>query len=153
MSSVAERIQRRMHDLRGQLDDDVEEVVDSAKEFTDWRTYVRRYPWACVGVAAAIGYLVVPSRVELESPDVDTLLELAKQNKLVVEANPSPRKQEGLASTAFRFMLHAAGRSALSYLGQIVGELAARDSDATDERGIATHDQSPQERTRPCAPG
>jgi hypothetical protein len=134
MSSVAERIQRRMHDLRGQMDDDLEEVVDSAKEFIEWRTYVKSYPWACVGVAAAIGYLVVPSRVELESPDVDTLLQLAKQNKLVVEANPSPRKQGGLASTAFRFMLHAAGRSALTYLGQKVGELAVQDSDAADER-------------------
>ena len=134
MSSIAERIQRRMHDLRGQLDHDVEEVVDSAKEFTDWHTYVRRYPWVCVGVAAAIGYLVVPSRVELESPDVETLLELTKKNKLVVEANPSPRKQEGIASTALRFLLHTAGRSALTYLGQKVGELAARDRNAADVR-------------------
>ncbi|TVS12777.1 MAG: hypothetical protein EA424_22280 [Planctomycetaceae bacterium] len=134
MNGVAERIQRRMNELRGQLDNDVEEVVDSAKELTDWRTYVRRYPWACVGLAAVIGYLVVPSRLELESPDVDTLLELAQQNKLVVDANPPPRKREGLASTAFRFLLHAAGRSALSYLGQKASELAARDSDSADER-------------------
>jgi hypothetical protein len=132
--SSAEHIQHRMHDLRGQLDNDVEEVVDSAMEFTDWRTYVRSYPWACVGVAAAIGYLVVPSRVELESPDVDTLLELAKKNKLVVQANPSPRKRDGIASTALRFILHAAGRSALTYLGQKVGELSVRDRDAADER-------------------
>jgi hypothetical protein len=132
--SSAERIQRRMYDLRGQLGNDLEEVVDSAKEFTDWRTYVRSYPWACVGVAAAIGYLVVPSRVELESPDADTLLELAKKNKLVVEANPSPRKREGIASTALRFILHAAGRRALAYLGQKAGELAVRDRDAADER-------------------
>ena len=134
MSNVAERIQRRMHDLRGELDNDLEEVVDSAKEFTDWRSYVRRYPWACVGVAAAIAYLAVPSRVQLESPEVDTLLELAKKNKLAVEANPSARKQEGIASTALRFILHAAGRSALTHLGQKVGEFAARDSDAADEK-------------------
>ena len=134
MSSVAERIQHRMDDLRSQLDNDLEEVVDSAKEFTDWRTYVRRYPWACVGLAAAIGYLAVPSRVELESPDVDTLLELAKKNKLVVDANPSPRKREGLASTTFRLLLHAAGRNALTYLGQKAVELAVGVSGATDER-------------------
>ncbi len=134
MSSVAERIQQRMQDLRAQLDDDVEDVVDSTKEFTDWRTYVRRYPWACVGVAAAIGYLVVPSRVELESPDADALLELAKTNQLVVEANPSPQKRAGLASTAIRTFLHAAGRSALTQLGQTLGELAVRDTSAADER-------------------
>jgi hypothetical protein len=134
MSSGAERIQHRMHDLRGQLDDNLEEVVDTAKELTDWRTYVRRYPWVCVGVAAAIGYWVVPSRVELESPDVDTLLELAKTNKLVVEANPAPRRREGIASTAFGFLLNAVGRSALAYLGQKVGELAAGVTDAADER-------------------
>jgi hypothetical protein len=80
-----------MHDLRGQLDNDVEEVVDSAKEFTDWRTYVRSYPWACVGVAAAIGYLVVPSRVELESPDVDTLLELAKRTNSLSRPTRPPK--------------------------------------------------------------
>jgi hypothetical protein len=133
MSSVTEQIQDQMHDLRGQLDNDLEQIVDSAKELTDWRTYVRRYPWACVGVAAAIGYLVVPSRMELESPDVNTLLKLAKKNKLVVEANPYPRRREGLGSTAFQFLLNAAGRSALGYLGQKAGELAAEDSQAADE--------------------
>jgi hypothetical protein len=134
MSSGAERIQHRMHDLRGKLDDNIEEVVDSAKELTDWRNYVRRYPLVCVGVAAALGYWVVPSRVELESPDVDTLLELAKSNKLVVEANPAPRKRGGMASAAFGFLLNAAGRSALTYLGHKVGELAAGVGDGADER-------------------
>ncbi len=134
MNSVAERIQGRMHDLRGQLDHDLEEAVDTAREFTDWRSYVRRHPWACVGVAAVIGYLVVPSRVELESPDVETLLELAKKNKLVVEANPPPQKRQGIASTALRLISHAAVRSALAFLGQKAGEMAARDTGPADVR-------------------
>ncbi len=134
MNSVAERIQHRMHDLRGQLDHDLGEAVDTAKEFTDWHTYVRRYPWACVGLAAAIGYLVVPSRVELESPDVDTLLELARKNKLVVEANPPPHKRRGIASRALRMISQTALRSALAFLGQKAGEMAARETGPADIR-------------------
>jgi hypothetical protein len=132
MSNVTEEIQERMHDLRGQLDSDLEQIVDTAKELTDWRTYVRRYPWACVGVAVAIGYLVVPPRMELESPDVDTLLKLAKKNKLVVEANPLPRGGEGIASSVLGLLLATAGRNALTYLGQKTGEMAAGDGDVVE---------------------
>src|SRR5204862_1593242 len=27
---------------------------------TDWRHYVRKYPWLCLGATAAAGYLLVP---------------------------------------------------------------------------------------------
>ena len=60
-----------MEDVRNKLDDDVEEIVDSARQFMDWHTYVEKYPWVCVGLATAIGYFVVPKRLRLKRPDVD----------------------------------------------------------------------------------
>lgn len=133
MNHAAERIQRQMEDVRGQLNDDVEDVVDSAKELIDWRAYVRKHPWACLGVAVAFGYFVVPKRLELSSPDVDTLLELAKSNKLVVKANPSPERRNTAASKLFNLVSHAAVRSGLAYLGQKLGEIGGRQAAQTDE--------------------
>jgi hypothetical protein len=134
MNHAAERIQRQMEDVRGQLNDDLEGVVDSAKELVDWRAHVRKHPWACVGAAVAIGYSVVPKRLELNSPDVDTLLELAKKNKLVVKANPTPQRRNTAASKLFTLVSHAAVRGGLAYLGQKLGEIGSQQSVTADEK-------------------
>ena len=118
MCHSAERIRERMESVRSELDHDVDGVVRSAKRMIDWRVYVHKYPWACLGAAAAIGYLIVPRRLELNSPDADTLLELAKQNKLVIQANPSPQPQRGVAGMLIQLAADAAARGVLSYLGR-----------------------------------
>jgi hypothetical protein len=38
------------------------EVVTVASIATDWRSYLRSYPWLAIGVAFASGYLLVPRR-------------------------------------------------------------------------------------------
>lgn len=118
MSSSAEPIRSRMESLRGQLVQDVDDVVESAKSMIDWRVYVRKYPWACLGAAAAVGYLLVPKRVEVIRPDADTLLELAQRKQLVALANPSGSPPRGMAGTLFQLVAKAAVRTALSHLGQ-----------------------------------
>jgi hypothetical protein len=55
-------LREQMARVRNHLADDVVEVVEQAKELTDWRSYVRRHPWMCVGAAAAIGFMMVPVR-------------------------------------------------------------------------------------------
>ncbi len=126
MCGSAERIRSRMESIRGQLDQDVDDVVESAKSMIDWRVYVSEYPWACLGAAVAIGYLVVPRQLEVNRPDADTLLELAKGNKLVVSANPSPQPSRGVAGMLFHVAAKAAVRGALSYLGQQLGKRSAQ---------------------------
>ena len=118
MSEVAEEIRRRMEAVRCHLIDDADHVVESARQMVDWHEYVRRYPWISVGIAAAVGYLAVPKRVEIISPDLDTLLALAKKNKLVVEANPPPKKRSGILDMLLTMAGNAAVRGAMSYLGQ-----------------------------------
>jgi len=55
-------IQRRMAQIRRGLHDEVQQIVVNSKVMTDWRHYVRVYPWASVGAAVAVGYLMVPRR-------------------------------------------------------------------------------------------
>lgn len=115
-------LQRQMAQLRSDVQVDVGEVIDRAEELTDWRYYVERHPWICVSAAAVIGYLLVPPRYEIVSPDAKTLLKLAERNRLVVEANPDPVPRGGLLGrvlgTAGRLLI----REALSYAGRRVGQ-------------------------------
>ena len=126
MGEAAEQIQKRMATVRSHLLDDADDVIDSARQMFEWRAYVRRYPWACMGLAAALGYFVVPNRVELISPDTDTLLQLAKKNKLAVKASPTPQKRAGIASSLFTLASNTAVRGAISYLGQKGGEFVTQ---------------------------
>lgn len=58
----ADQIQREMAKIRSALHQDMREVVGGASAATDWRSYLRRYPWLAIGGAFAAGYLVVPRR-------------------------------------------------------------------------------------------
>lgn len=58
----AEAIQREMQHVRTSLGTDVRQLARQARESTDWRHYVRRYPWICMGLVAAAGYFVVPRK-------------------------------------------------------------------------------------------
>jgi hypothetical protein len=56
----AQDIQREMQQVRAKLGADVRHLAQQARNTVDWRHYVRRYPWVCLGGAAAAGYLLVP---------------------------------------------------------------------------------------------
>jgi hypothetical protein len=86
----AESIQEQMRQVRCELGEDVQGLVDSARVMADWRHYVRSYPWLCLGLAAAAGFLLVPSRVQVLRPDANTLADLVKRHKVVVEGGPRP---------------------------------------------------------------
>jgi len=118
----AEALQKRMEALRLHLNSDVADVSQNAKEMTDWRFYVRRFPWAAAGIALAAGYAVVPKRTEIVSPTPETLGKLAKDDKLVVKRKPKAASSETLAGTLLTLAATAATRAAVGYIG---GKLAA----------------------------
>jgi hypothetical protein len=60
-SPATKAIRQRMEEVRCDLDEDVQEIVEGARGMGEWRTYVRAYPWVCMGAALAAGYLIVPS--------------------------------------------------------------------------------------------
>lgn len=55
-------IRRRMDEVRCDLDEDVQEIVEGARGMANWRYYVKAYPWACLGAAIFAGYLIAPRR-------------------------------------------------------------------------------------------
>ncbi len=70
-SRSADDIIRDMQQVRRELRADVagivdraQDIVDRAQDMTDWRYYVRSYPLVCLGAAAVVGYLLVPTRVK-----------------------------------------------------------------------------------------
>jgi len=95
----ADEIRRQMREVRAELRDDVHELVVSAKDMADWQSYIRAYPWLCVGGALALGYFLVPGRSVVVKPDAEGLIELAKRHKLVVKMDtekPAAQKRGGM---------------------------------------------------------
>jgi hypothetical protein len=122
-----------MQQVRCSLGDDVGDFVESARTLSDWRYYARKYPWACLAGAAALGFWVVPKRLEIHSPNAADIEALARRNKLVVESNPSPRHKNGMGRTLFTLLANAAVRGAIGYLGHSAGELLGGDSHTRGE--------------------
>jgi len=90
-------IRQRMKEVRRELDEDVQEIVEGARDLRDWRSYVRSYPWVCLGAAVAAGYLIVPRRSAGAQPDVRTLAELAKGRVLATSQLSAQRNVWGNA--------------------------------------------------------
>ncbi len=51
-----------MAEVRRDVDANTAEVFNRAREMADWRYHVRKYPKLSLAAAAAIGYLVVPTK-------------------------------------------------------------------------------------------
>jgi hypothetical protein len=118
----AEAIRRRMDELRGAMHQEVDTVVRSACTLTDWRHYVKRLPWLCLGAAAAAGFLAVPRRVEIIRSDATDLVELAKRNRLVISPNPYPESRGTLAGTVMGLLMNLVTREVATYVGQTLGK-------------------------------
>jgi hypothetical protein len=113
----AKQIRRTMACIRRELDEDVGEVEQSARTLLNWRYYTQNYPWACVAAATAIGYLVVPRKLEIHSPDPKTLEKLARRRHLVVEQNPKAEAKGGAVGAAFSFISGLVLKTAMAQIG------------------------------------
>ncbi len=63
-----DEIRKKMAQIRRDLHADVQGVVQGAEAATDWRRFVRGYPWASMGVALAVGYMIVPQTPQDPDP-------------------------------------------------------------------------------------
>jgi hypothetical protein len=114
-------IRERMAALRAVIDGDVKNVKQGAKAMTDWRYYVKRYPWATIAVAGAVGYFLVPKRTTIVSPTPEQLAELAKREKLVVENKTKAAASGGIGGALLGLLATGATRAAMAYVGQQLG--------------------------------
>ena len=55
-------LQSQMELVRSNLQTEFRDLVQNARTATDWRYYWRRYPAACCGAAAILGFILLPSR-------------------------------------------------------------------------------------------
>jgi hypothetical protein len=126
----AHEVVERMAALRRELVHDVEHVAESAKAMTDWTFYVRRFPWAAVGVAAAAGFLLVPRKKTSVTPTAEQLAALVQNKQFVAAATdqlkPPTSLLKGLAAT----LAAMAGRAALAYVTE---QIRAKAASATRE--------------------
>jgi hypothetical protein len=142
----AEEIQRQMRDVRSELRDDVQEIVENARVMTDWQFYVRQYPWICLGAAAALGYFVVPQRVLVVKPDAQMLSDLVRQHQLAVKTEVRPQPSGGvlgrLVNVAASALLHGVVAIASQQMNQFLRGLAVAPPPPLDADGASTDEES-----------
>ncbi|MBW3598050.1 MAG: hypothetical protein KY475_12325 [Planctomycetes bacterium] len=132
----ADQIREQMSQVRRELGLSYGEAVENARDLANWRYYVRNYPWAALGAAAVIGYLVVPNRLEIVSPSAKELMKLADKNKLVVERQP-PAETRGVSGALFTMMANLLVRGLISYAGQKLGKSTGRETAKAEEHAKA----------------
>ena len=82
-SPATQAILQRMEEVRCDVDEDVQEIVEGARDMGKWRYYVRTYPWVCLGAALAAGFLIVPRRSIGMQPDAQKADELPKPSPVL----------------------------------------------------------------------
>jgi len=118
-SPATDAILQRMEEVRCDVDEDVQEIVEGARDMGKWRYYVRTYPWFCLGAALAVGYVIVPRRAGETQSDTHKPDELAKPN--------SPPKSNALG-ILLPFVGNLVMRGVAAYVGQQAGKLFASET-------------------------
>jgi hypothetical protein len=113
-----DEIRRRMEQVRTRMQVDATSTKATARQMTDWRYYVRRFPWAAVGGACLLGFVLVPKRLPQTQQviDEDALRRLAKEQRIVITPQPSEPVQKGLAGTLLALAATGLSRAAMSYV-------------------------------------
>ncbi len=119
-SDETKAIRQRMEEVRRDLDQDVQDIVEGARDMGDLRSYVRSYPWVCLAAAVAAGYLIVPRRRGVTRPDAEALTELVKQS---CEARAPLVTPLGMARG---FLLNYVGNALIHGVSAYVGQQASK---------------------------
>jgi hypothetical protein len=120
MSDEAERIRRQMQHVRQEVGADVKGIVQGARHATDWRYYVQRHPWACLGSAFALGFLVTPARRKLlAGGDAHKVIEQLRSSGLLAAAtSAAPLASGGMAAKVLALAGPILLRGAASLIAQ-----------------------------------
>jgi len=132
-SAKTQAILQRMKEVRRDLDEDVQEIVEGARDMGAWRSYVKSYPWICVGAALAAGYLIVPRRLRAMPPEVQTPAETPSPSSLVTSYSPPKGNAPGML---LAFVGNLVKQGVATYVGQQAGKLltAQADNSPQDEQ-------------------
>lgn len=118
-------LQSQMHGVRSRIEADVDQFRESTRKLTDWKSYIRAFPLTVSALGLAAGYMLVPHRKHIVSPDADTIARLAKRNKLVVQSNPKPEDRASLGGILFGLASSMLMRGVTTYVAGQVGRITA----------------------------
>lgn len=114
-----------MAELRRELTVDVREVGRSAREMknraremTNPLYYIRHFPWASAAAAAMIGYMLVPKKKQVITPDPEMLAELVKKQQVRLETSKAGPESHGMLKSLVVMGLTWGLRTGLNYAGQ-----------------------------------
>jgi hypothetical protein len=146
-STDMEDIQRRMAQIRHDMHGEVLDAVKGARSLTDWRSLVRNHPFATLGLAAAIGYLVVPSRRRSEAPTIVAVNATAPEVAALAESQKQSEQTSGTAwsimGTVFNLVAPIVVRAAQNYSMHYIEGLLARHESGPEEAGRAANGARP----------
>ncbi len=114
-----EEIQQQLATLRFRLMKDVSDVQATARRMVDWRHHFREHPLLFCGVAAAIGYLLVPR---------------VRPVRAIISQVASPRR-ELLEEVAFRSVQPARWRPLVGTIAGLAVDVLAREATALARHG------------------
>ena len=109
---------------------------------TDWTFYVRRFPWAAVGVAAAAGFLLVPRKKTSVTATPEQLAALASSKEFVNAATQQLKPPESLLKGLAATLAAMAAKAAMSYVTAQIRAKAAgqhREPSTTARTGNSRH--------------
>jgi ElaB/YqjD/DUF883 family membrane-anchored ribosome-binding protein len=126
-TNEVDEIRRRMAWIRRELREDVLGVVESAEAVTDWKHYIRDYPWASVALAAAVGFVLVPRRRKTVKPAEVARAVVAQIQPTVQAAAAEPaRKGRGLIGAGLGLLAPIVLRVAQNYATHFVTNWVAQ---------------------------
>jgi hypothetical protein len=136
-------LQRRMAQIRREMHEDVQGAVRGAQSLTDWRSIVGNHPWAVLGAALGVGYLLVPHRSSQPKTTAGTTANVRPERALVAPAAQMPKDRFRPVGAAFGLLapvlIRAAQNYALNYVEQWLSthpfHVNARDRGRDLERG------------------
>lgn len=146
-SSEVDEIRRKMAFVRRELHEDVKGVVEGAEEATDWRHYVRMYPWAAVATALAVGYLAVPKRKKTVKPAEvarAVVAEMPQASRPAAAEEPS-KKGHGLIGAGLALLTPVLLRAAQNYATHFITHWIAQQQEAHMAGMMADPGASPQQ--------
>jgi hypothetical protein len=123
-SPLDDTVRARMQGIRCDIDQDLEDVSQSARSMVDWKHYVKAYPWVCLGAAAALGFLIVPKRSAAAGADLPARTEPANAGHPVVPSVPTAAR--GVFDALVGAVAGIAVREAIAYLGQNAERILGR---------------------------
>ena len=125
-SPATHAILQRMEEVRCDVDEDVQEIVEGARDMGKWRYYVRSYPWLCLGAALAVGYLIVPRRSIGPQPNSAKPDDVANASHL--HQPPASTLSGNVRGVLVPFVGNLVMRAVTAYVGQQAGKLFANET-------------------------